>query len=117
MVKLIPLIFIALISCKPKAKETRPCDNVRLPSADYKIISETENQTANNTNIKIKIYKRLDKDRINEIAAFLQCSRMKYDKIWVFYYLSNQDIDNPETMPYATSHCNPWVKVEINYDI
>lgn len=117
MKRFVFLLFIAFIACKAKPKEVDPCDKVKLPGANYKIISEIVDQSMNKSNIKIKIDKRLDEGSILQIGEFLQCSRMKYDRIWMFYYLSSQDLSDPATMPYATSHCNPWIKVEINYDI
>ncbi|MGO4920636.1 hypothetical protein [Maribacter spongiicola] len=99
MKKIIEIILLTfIISCSNK------------PKYDYILISEVTDRAFNKTSIEIQLKEELSEADLKNIALEIKGSRDDFDKIWIFYFLPDQE---PGNGAWATTHFKPELNVKI----
>ena len=107
------LIALPFFACN----QTNQSKNVNVEQSSipsdvkYEVISEEPNEALSKDKIAIRINKVVDEAALTDIAYDLKSSRSQYDKLWIFYYLSEMDSNS---YAWATTHFTPDLQVVIN---
>jgi len=87
------------------------CRNTAIPdNIEYRIISETPHDVLGKDNIDILLSREVDRVALKEIALSIRQSRMKFEKVWIFYYLPNMERGSGA---WAITHFTPGLELEI----
>ncbi len=84
--------------------------NSNIPNdVKWKITKEEPNDAFSKDNIEVSLNKKINKKILKEIALEIRKDRKQYNKLWIFYHIS----DMTDGMAWATTHFTPDLKVEI----
>lgn len=118
MKKLI-LIFLLLniVSCNDSktnndSKNKIDVTNTESNEVNYKILKETKYEGIRKVNIEIKLEAPITKEQLTDIALKLKEDREDFDKLFIFYFLSENGNEIGQGA-WATTHFHPDLNVEI----
>lgn len=112
------VIFLAswlIVSCNNTS--TNNIDNQEktttpLPKGvEYKILDE-ESKNEDKATLYVKLNKKITEDGLKIVAENIRSAKSSYKRLFIFYYLDDNYKKAP--MPWATSHFNPKLDVDIN---
>jgi len=94
-------LLIAIVSCNnnENALEKHKC----------KIINEETMTTVKKT-IYVEMTEEMTEEQLTEVSTYLKNNNSEFEKIFVFYFLPDMDIDE---MAWATGHYNPNLNINI----
>ncbi|WP_108424521.1 hypothetical protein [Flagellimonas amoyensis] len=103
------IVLLETIGCN-NHKNNQSHDSGNPLEQTYSIIREDVDISLRKANLKIRLQRPMSKKELRTLAFNLKDERANYEKLWIFYYLPEQET---EYGAWAISHFKPELELEI----